>query len=138
MNLTLIAVATIGIAELLLLISRVRRLILRRTEQRLEADLRLLSLHLTPSLSTEKRKRGRPPKTETPTVRHLFLPPHITSKQLNGLATFFLPYQDPKGDTIVLCVPTFNGPERTIEVPYPVHYDEQLKEKFNTSLGGWA
>ena len=90
-----------------------------------------------PDLS--KRKRGRPRKGEVKRkTRHLYLPAHTTKQQLADAAEFFRTHQDAAGDRIVLHLPTKDGPERDIEIPYPVHWSEQVKDNLSTILDGWS
>jgi hypothetical protein len=85
--------------------------------------------------TVEKRKRGRPRKSKT---HYLYLPATLSETQLADATEFFESYEDKAGDKVVLYTTTLEGAEESIEVPYPVRWDSQVKEHFSERLGGWV
>jgi len=85
--------------------------------------------------TVEKRKRGRPRKTKT---HYLYLPQTLSQSELAKATGFFVDYEDQAGDKVVLHVTAPSGSEETIEVPYRVRWDDQVKERFSRQLGGWV
>jgi hypothetical protein len=85
--------------------------------------------------TVEKRKRGRPRKSKT---HYLHLPPTLSETQLADATQFFDSFRSKSGDRVVLHLAKLGGAEETIEVPYPVQWDSQVKERFSERLGGWV
>ncbi len=141
MNLTsTLAVATLiiinSVVGLLLMLGKVR-LVVVRPEQAKPPETPDIPEVVLPDLS--KRKRGRPRKADTKRkTRHLYLPAHTTKQQLAAASDFFRTHQGAAGDNVVLHLPTKDGPERDIEIPYPVRWSEQVKDNLSTILDGWS
>ncbi len=142
MNLTAtIAMATLiiinSVVGLLLLFGKLRLVVVRRSERERGSDVS--SLRIVSPIEVPKKKRGRPRKFGTKfKTRHLHLPPEVTNKQLGDVGELLQKHQDEEGVRITLHVPSKDGPERTIEIPYPVHWDKTVKERLTTILGGWS
>lgn len=95
-------------------------------------------LALVTTVETPKKKRGRPRKDGTTTVKthHLHLPHGTDSAQVQDIYGFFKEHRYTSGDRVILHYTT-DGIERTSEVPVLVHWNSDLKEELNTVLG-WA
>lgn len=92
------------------------------------------SLEVAEVTAPTKRGRGRPRKSRT---HYLHLPPNLTHQDAHRATEFFMDYKDKQGDRVVLHLSTGEG-EETIEIPYPVRWDDQIKERFSAKLGGWV
>jgi hypothetical protein len=87
-------------------------------------------------VAEEKRRRGRPGKDGVK-IHHLHLP-LMSENEFYDVNDFFKEYSDQAGDKIVLHLATPYGVEEKVEVPYPVRWDSQVKEKLSVRLGGWV
>ncbi len=136
MSTTTIAVATLitinATVGILLILGKLRLVVVRKPQ------LAPQPLQSVAPIEVPKPKRGRPRKFKVKAKpRHLYLPPSITKQELGEVTKFLHQNQDTQGDKITLHVPTKKGPERAIEIPYPVRWDSKVKDSLNSILGGW-
>jgi hypothetical protein len=82
----------------------------------------------------EKRRRGNKDRIKT---HHLHLPP-LKANEFYDVSDFFKAYHDDAGDKVVLHLANQSRAEEKIEVPYPVRWDHQVKEKLSAKLHGWV
>ncbi len=137
MSTTTIAVATLitinATVGILLILGKLRLVVVRKPQ------LAPQPLQSVAPIEVPKPKRGRPRKFKVKAKpRHLYLPPNTTKQQLGEVHTFFQKHQDKQGDKITLHLSGKDGAERSIELPYLVHWDKDIKEDLSTILGGWS
>ncbi len=129
----IIIVATNILVGLLLILCKLKLVIVRQPKPRVEPFHSIAPIHVP------EKKRGRPRKFKVSgRPRHLYLPPNTTKQQLGEVHTFFQKHQDKQGDKITLHLSGKDGAERSIELPYLVHWDKDIKEDLSTILGGWS
>ncbi len=137
MSTTTIAVATLitinATVGILLILGKLRLVVVRKPQPAPQP------LQSVAPIDVPQPKRGRPRKFKVKAKpRHLYLPPNTTKQQLGEVHTFFQKHQDKQGDKITLHLSGKDGAERSIELPYLVHWDKDTKEDLSTILGGWS
>jgi hypothetical protein len=137
------AVVTLAVIMLIvgvaLMAGKVKLVIVRSSDAPEALPVSLEPLLLTPP----KRKRGRPRKAAgdtqfKPKTRYLHLPPGMVEEDLGAVYEFFSKHKDAHGDKVVFHLTSGTGPDRSVDLPYLVRWNNNLKTKLVATLGGWS